>query len=67
MTIKQLRMALGLTQEEIAKRLDISPYTYHRWECGKNIPSPKYIQSLARELRVSPTIVVKALYKNERR
>lgn len=30
--LRRLRAALGLTQERAALALDVSGYTYHRWE-----------------------------------
>lgn len=62
MTLKEMRMSAGLTQEELAKRLGVALATINRWEQGQNIPHAKYIKSLAKELNASPTAVVKELY-----
>jgi transcriptional regulator with XRE-family HTH domain len=32
--VRALRLRLGLTQEEFAQRLAVSPVTVSRWECG---------------------------------
>jgi DNA-binding transcriptional regulator YiaG len=37
--IVSLREALGLTQEEFAKKLGVSKMTVSRWECGRMRPS----------------------------
>ena len=39
MTIKQLRKALGLTQEALAQELNVSFVSVNRWESGKAKPS----------------------------
>jgi len=39
MDIKEARDALGLTQEELARKLDVSVATVSRWETGKCKPS----------------------------
>lgn len=36
--MKSERFRLGLTQEDIARALNISIYTYYKWENGKSIP-----------------------------
>ena len=50
MNVKKLRLALGLTQAEMAHRLGVSPVTVNRWERGKvKKPSPlaeRRLQSL---------------------
>ena len=37
--VKALRGALGLTQEQLAQRLDVSFATVNRWETGRRVPS----------------------------
>lgn len=66
MTLKQMRMAVCLTQEKLAKRLGVSAMTYHRWESGKNMPSPKHIAILSRELEQSPTNIVNGIFEGLR-
>lgn len=36
--IKQARLKLGLTQEDVADKLDISRQTLSNWETGKTLP-----------------------------
>jgi transcriptional regulator with XRE-family HTH domain len=38
MKLKEARERLGLTQEQIAERLGVTPLTVHRWEQGKASP-----------------------------
>jgi DNA-binding transcriptional regulator YiaG len=37
--IRTLRTALGLTQEELARQIDVSLATVQRWEADKVVPS----------------------------
>jgi len=39
-TIKELRNALGLTQEQFAAKVGVTFSTVNRWESGKSKPSP---------------------------
>lgn len=39
-TVKSLRAALNLTQEQFAARLGVTVSTVNRWENGKGKPSP---------------------------
>jgi putative transcriptional regulator len=38
--IKELRVTLGLTQEQFASRLGVTVSTVNRWENNKGSPSP---------------------------
>lgn len=62
MTIKEMRIATGRTQREIAESLGVTRMCYFNWEKGRSIPQPRYINPLARELKVSPSAVVKVLF-----
>lgn len=44
--IKELRIKLGLTQEEFAHRLGVTLCTVNRWENNKSIPSRLAIRQL---------------------
>lgn len=51
--IKAARLAAGLTQKELAAKIDV-PYQYiQRWEYNKHIPSTEYIFKLATALNIS--------------
>ena len=58
--IKELRTQLGLTQEEMAKRLGVGNYhTVMRWEKGHTKPSPLSVRALeALEMTSSGNIAV---------
>lgn len=45
MTIKQSRLAAGLTQQQMADRFDIPKRTIENWEGGKSTPPP-YVERL---------------------
>ena len=46
-TVKEIRDALGLTQEEFAHDLGVSSITVSRWERGKVVPSRLAVRQLA--------------------
>lgn len=48
--IKNLRVALGLSQSELARRLNVTPQAVQQWENGKNEPRGKRVDELAKEL-----------------
>ncbi len=54
--VKELREQLGLTQSELARRLDIKPQAIQALEAGK-VKRPRFIVPLARELGVSPEFI----------
>ena len=47
--VRQLRKRFGLTQEQFAKRLHVTPLTVLRWESGQSTPRPLALAKL-REL-----------------
>ena len=51
--IKQLRMSCGMTQSELAKKLNITRSSVNAWEMGLSIPSTPYIVELAQLFHVS--------------
>lgn len=46
--LKALRKEAGLTQVEIAKKLNISQPTYGQWETGKRNPSAETLEKFAK-------------------
>jgi putative transcriptional regulator len=51
--IRELRLALGLTQEQLAVALGVTYSTINRWENGRSKPSPlamEKIESLLQEM-----------------
>ncbi|MDE7379604.1 MAG: helix-turn-helix transcriptional regulator [Clostridia bacterium] len=51
--IKQCRKEKGLTQEELAQKLNISPKTISKWECGSGLPEVSLMLPLCNELGIS--------------
>lgn len=53
-TIKDLRVSLGLTQEQLAAKVGVTFSTINRWENGRGKPSPlamKQIEELQKEFQ----------------
>ena len=50
MSLKLLRVMAGLTQEELAKALDVVPSTISNWETGKVKPCRKHRNRLSAAL-----------------
>ena len=51
--LKKLRLQKGVTQQEIAKILDVDRTAYVKWETGKNYPSVDLLQKLAQYFDVT--------------
>ena len=47
-TIKTAREALGITQEELAEKLDVSRQAVSKWENGTSDPSTANLMALAK-------------------
>ena len=52
-TIKGLREARGLTQAEVAGKIDVSSKTVSKWETGKGLPDISLLEPLSAALGVS--------------
>ncbi len=46
--LRQLRLAKGYTQEQLAERLQVSPQSVSRWECGNTLPDVMLLPRIAR-------------------
>lgn len=57
-TIKFLRERKGLTQAQLARRLDVSPKTVSKWETAKGLPDISLLDPLAVALDVSVTELI---------
>jgi|Deesub1362A_J573_1020465.scaffolds.fasta_scaffold00385_3 HTH-type transcriptional regulator/antitoxin HipB len=57
--LKEARLRVGLSQEEVARRVGCSVRTYARWERGETMPQTRYLQALARVLGVTVDDLVK--------
>ena len=51
--LRELRKKNGLTQEELAEKLDIAERNISKIECGDNFPRPEKLIKLAKILNVS--------------
>ena len=56
--IRQLRKKAGLTQMELAEKLEVSIATLRRWEAGETAPNGTRIIELANVLGVAPDEIV---------
>lgn len=48
MSIRTLRLKAGMTQQEVAKKVDVDQAAVSNWEKGRNPPLPKYQKKLCR-------------------
>ena len=55
--IKAKRESLGLTQEQLAEQVGVSPRTISNWETGKSKIKFENVEKLAEALKVSPTSI----------
>ena len=51
--IKQLREQAGLTQSELARRLDVTRSSVNAWEMGLSSPTTQYIVAMTKIFHVS--------------
>ncbi len=59
--LRSLRLAKGMTQEQAAEGLGVSPQSVSRWECGTTLPDVLLLPELARMYGVT----VDDLYRQE--
>lgn len=52
-TIKRAREDLGMTQEDLAEKLEVSRQAVSKWELGASVPSPENLKILEEVLEVS--------------
>lgn len=57
-TIKELREAYPLTQQELADRLSVAVSSISNWERGVVRPHPVHIRAMARLFRVPASEIV---------
>ncbi len=58
--IKEQRKAKGLTQVELAEKLNISEKTISKWECGNGFPDTTLMLPLCKELGISANELLSA-------
>ena len=51
--LKKFRLAKGLTQEQVAEKLNVNSQTISRWECGTTLPDVLTLPELARLYEVT--------------
>ena len=51
--LKKFRLAKGLTQEQVAEKLNVNSQTVSRWECGTTLPDVLTLPELARFYEVT--------------
>lgn len=61
LTLKSLRNNLDISQEQLARRLNLSFRTIGEWEGGKKVPRFDNALALARELGVSLKTLAKVM------
>lgn len=66
-TLRELREAAGLTQEQLAGKLLISPERIAAWESGAQVPTQMQARRLAAVLGLRPAAVLAALGKRDER
>ena len=59
----RLRRRMGLSQTELARRIDVSPETIRNWEQGKRCPTGA-ARALLRVLGKAPETVLRVLIKS---
>lgn len=50
MKIKEVRMARGMTQSELAEKIGVSRSTVAMWETGANVPNADKLPTVAKAL-----------------
>ena len=58
--IKQMRKEVGLTQNELAQKLNISEKTVSKWECGNGFPDTSLMLPLCEVLGISANELLSA-------
>ena len=64
--LKELRKEKGITQEQMAEKLNISGRTVSRWETGNNMPDISLLIELAEFYDISIPEIVNGERKNEK-
>lgn len=52
MNLKERRLELKLTQNEVAKRVCVAVFTYQKWEGGTGKPNPENLKKLKEVLGI---------------
>lgn len=52
--LRRQRIACGMTLAQFARACRVTPPAALAWECGRALPSPKRIQTVATVLQLNP-------------
>lgn len=63
--LKELRKEKGLTQEQMAEKLNVSGRTISRWETGNNMPDISLLMEIAELYEVSISEIISGERKSE--
>ncbi len=63
--IKQKRLALGLTQKQLANLLDVEQNTVSQWESDKRFPKKEMLRKLTNILQCTADDLLEISYKSE--
>lgn len=66
MTLKELRLMAGLTQEKAAFKIDVAVRTYVRWEHEEGAIPTKAIPILAKVFKVSQTKILETINSSKK-
>ena len=64
--LRDIRKSKLLSQNDLAKKLDLKQSTIAMWENSKSIPPYKTMQKLADALEVDLQVIVNCFVKNEK-
>lgn len=59
-TLKKIRLKRGLSQEEVAKKMQVTPATVCRWESGEFLPRADKLLALAKLFKCSIDTLLKS-------
>lgn len=59
-TLKKIRLERGLSQEDVAKKMQVTPATVCRWENGEFLPRADKLLALAKILKCSIDTLLKS-------
>lgn len=62
-TIREARKAAGLTQNELARFMDINRATLSKYESGAIVPPIQKLQRMAIELEIDPAAFIKSYFE----
>lgn len=64
--LKELRIQLGYSQEQLANELGVTRQTLSNWECGKTVPDSVQLSKISKQLNISIDCIVGKEQKGEK-